>query len=189
MTAQGQLAEPPSPKATKDPKVHTTSKARQKKFLRHFPNVEEDEKVLNHYSCALIGDILLQGHLYITKNYFAFYSNVFGYVTKVCTVFINWHFTHFRYLCKFTNLPLITATDSNSHSRRNNQRKNRQDNTKRSGHNDERGQAHFRQFDVQRQHACLHENCLGKSEKRGSLTRTGNYRKLSQKNYNFSIFF
>uniref|UniRef100_A0AAR5PNK0 GRAM domain-containing protein n=1 Tax=Dendroctonus ponderosae TaxID=77166 RepID=A0AAR5PNK0_DENPD len=83
MTAQGQLAEPPSPKATKDPKVHTTSKARQKKFLRHFPNVEEDEKVLNHYSCALIGDILLQGHLYITKNYFAFYSNVFGYVTKL----------------------------------------------------------------------------------------------------------
>ncbi|KAJ8911617.1 hypothetical protein NQ315_017127, partial [Exocentrus adspersus] len=83
MTAQAQLAEPPSPKAAKDPKVHTTSKARQKKFLRHFPNVEDDEKVLNHYSCALIGDILLQGHLYITKNYFAFYSNVFGYVTKL----------------------------------------------------------------------------------------------------------
>ena len=35
------------------------------------------------YSCALVGDILLQGHLYITENYFAFYSNVFGYVTKV----------------------------------------------------------------------------------------------------------
>lgn len=83
MTAQGQLTEPPSPKATKDPKVHTTSKARQKKFLRHFPTLEDDEKVLNYYSCALIGDILLQGHLYITKNYFAFYSNVFGYVTKV----------------------------------------------------------------------------------------------------------
>ncbi|KAF7282015.1 hypothetical protein GWI33_003676 [Rhynchophorus ferrugineus] len=83
MTAQGHLTEPPSPKVTKDPKVRTTSKARQKKFLRHFPNVEEDEKVLNHYSCALIGDILLQGHLYITKNYFAFYSNVFGYVTKL----------------------------------------------------------------------------------------------------------
>lgn len=35
------------------------------------------------YSCALVGDILLQGFLYITENYFAFYSNVFGYVTKV----------------------------------------------------------------------------------------------------------
>lgn len=42
-----------------------------------------DERVLNYYSCALVGDILLQGHLYITPNYFAFYSNVFGYVTKL----------------------------------------------------------------------------------------------------------
>lgn len=38
---------------------------------------------ISDYSCALIGDILLQGNLYITKNYFAFYSNVFGYVTKL----------------------------------------------------------------------------------------------------------
>ena len=35
------------------------------------------------YSCALVSDILLQGHLYITENYFAFHSNVFGYVTRV----------------------------------------------------------------------------------------------------------
>ena len=31
----------------------------------------------------MIADILLQGHLYISPNYFAFYSNVFGYVTKI----------------------------------------------------------------------------------------------------------
>ncbi|XP_034242038.1 GRAM domain-containing protein 2B-like [Thrips palmi] len=60
-----------------------TSKARHKKFHRHFDSVAADERVLNYYSCALISDILLQGHLYITSNYFAFYSNVFGYVTKV----------------------------------------------------------------------------------------------------------
>ncbi|XP_030028829.2 uncharacterized protein LOC115446344 isoform X2 [Manduca sexta] len=59
------------------------SKSRQKKFQRHFPQVGPEEKVLNYYSCALVGDLLLQGHLYITKNYFAFYSNVFGYVTKL----------------------------------------------------------------------------------------------------------
>lgn len=35
------------------------------------------------FSCALVSDILLQGYLYITENYFAFYSNVFGYVTKL----------------------------------------------------------------------------------------------------------
>ncbi|XP_024945346.1 uncharacterized protein LOC107272233 isoform X3 [Cephus cinctus] len=61
----------------------STSSARQKKFHRHFAQVAADERVLNYYSCALVGDILLQGHLYITPNYFAFYSNVFGYVTKL----------------------------------------------------------------------------------------------------------
>lgn len=35
------------------------------------------------FSCAFVSDILLQGYLYITKNYLAFYSNVFGYVTKL----------------------------------------------------------------------------------------------------------
>ncbi|CAG9566122.1 unnamed protein product [Danaus chrysippus] len=59
------------------------SKSRQKKLMRHFPQVGPEERVLNYYSCALVGDLLLQGHLYITKNYFAFYSNVFGYVTKL----------------------------------------------------------------------------------------------------------
>ena len=31
----------------------------------------------------MVGDILLQGHLYVTENYLAFHSNVFGYVTRV----------------------------------------------------------------------------------------------------------
>ena len=38
---------------------------------------------LSGISCAYVGDILLQGHLYVTDNYLAFHSNVFGYVTKV----------------------------------------------------------------------------------------------------------
>ena len=41
------------------------------------------------YSCALVSDILLQGHLYITENYFAFHSNVFGYVTRVSIQITN----------------------------------------------------------------------------------------------------
>ncbi|XP_020711438.2 GRAM domain-containing protein 2A-like isoform X2 [Athalia rosae] len=61
----------------------STSSARQKKFHRHFTQVPADERVLNYYSCALVADILLQGHLYITPNYFGFYSNVFGYITKL----------------------------------------------------------------------------------------------------------
>jgi len=35
------------------------------------------------HCCALVGDILLQGRLYITKHYFGFCSNNFVYVTKV----------------------------------------------------------------------------------------------------------
>lgn len=42
---------------------------------------------MTDYSCALVGDILLQGHLYVTYNYFAFHSNVFGYVRKVSSLF------------------------------------------------------------------------------------------------------
>ncbi|XP_058119407.1 uncharacterized protein LOC131261396 [Anopheles coustani] len=55
----------------------------QKKFAQHFAQVPDEEAVLDYFSCALVGDILLQGYLYITQNYFAFYSNVFGYVTKL----------------------------------------------------------------------------------------------------------
>ncbi|XP_058821401.1 GRAM domain-containing protein 2B-like [Topomyia yanbarensis] len=69
-------------KTEKEKKKKEFNSSRQKKFSRHFIQVE-DEKVLNYFSCALVSDILLQGHLYITQNYFAFYSNVFGYVTKL----------------------------------------------------------------------------------------------------------
>ncbi|KAK9878900.1 hypothetical protein WA026_003729 [Henosepilachna vigintioctopunctata] len=89
MTAQAQLGGPPTPRPEKPVEVPTTSKSREKKFHRHFPTVEIEEKVLNYYSCAYVGDILLQGHLYITKNYFAFYSNVFGYVTKLLIPMIS----------------------------------------------------------------------------------------------------
>lgn len=67
----------------KEKKRKELSSSRQKKFHRHFQQVSKDEKVINYFSCALVSDILLQGHLYITENYFAFYSNVFGFVTKL----------------------------------------------------------------------------------------------------------
>ncbi|XP_065364332.1 uncharacterized protein LOC135957502 isoform X2 [Calliphora vicina] len=67
----------------KEKKRKEISSSRVKKFHRHFAQVSKDEKLINYYSCALVSDILLQGHLYITDQHFAFYSNVFGYVTKV----------------------------------------------------------------------------------------------------------
>ncbi|KAK0178003.1 hypothetical protein PV328_001990 [Microctonus aethiopoides] len=85
MNASGGGIQTPIPisKSSTRSSITSTSSARQKKFHRHFSQVAPDERVLNYYSCALVGNMLLQGHLYITPNYFAFYSNVFGYVTKL----------------------------------------------------------------------------------------------------------
>ncbi|KAJ8919472.1 hypothetical protein NQ315_016572 [Exocentrus adspersus] len=69
--------------STKTVKTKLPSKSLRKKFFHHFSNIEGDEEVLNRFSCALLNDLLLQGYLYITTNYFGFYSNVFGYVTKI----------------------------------------------------------------------------------------------------------
>ncbi|XP_032594854.1 uncharacterized protein YMR317W isoform X1 [Drosophila grimshawi] len=73
------VATPPE----KEKKRKEVSSSRVKKFRRHFSQVSNDEHLINYFSCALVGDIPLQGHLYITDQHFAFYSNVFGYVTKV----------------------------------------------------------------------------------------------------------
>lgn len=90
--------------ASTDKKRKSLSSSRQKKFHRRFKQVAMEEEVINctyisfpffllfclyisihvsDFSCAFVSDILLQGYLYITKNYIAFYSNVFGYVTKL----------------------------------------------------------------------------------------------------------
>lgn len=68
----------------KEKKIKEMSDSRVKKFQKLFgQQVTADEKLINYFSCALVADILLQGHLYVSENYFSFYSNVFGYVTKL----------------------------------------------------------------------------------------------------------
>ena len=85
------------------------NRTRQKKFVKNFKQLPSEEVVLQSkwkqhkkmdsrtislqgYSCALMSDILLQGHLYVTENYIAFHSNVFGYVTRVNTIIIKIYF-------------------------------------------------------------------------------------------------
>lgn len=68
----------------KEKKIKEMSESRIKKFQKLFgQQVSAEEKLINYFSCALVAEILLQGHLYISENYFSFYSNVFGYVTKL----------------------------------------------------------------------------------------------------------
>jgi len=68
----------------KEKKAKEMSESRVKKFQKLFgQQVTMDEQLINYFSCALVAEILLQGHLYVSENYFSFYSNVFGYVTKL----------------------------------------------------------------------------------------------------------
>ncbi|XP_074650968.1 uncharacterized protein LOC141905819 isoform X2 [Tubulanus polymorphus] len=48
------------------------------KFHKLFRNVPEDEEVIKQFSCAYFADILLQGSLYITQNWFCFHSKIVG---------------------------------------------------------------------------------------------------------------
>ena len=92
-SGSGRLAEEES-----DTEVRSQERTRQKKFCKYFKElkgelVTESNNLMEIYilnisifsgiACAFVGDILLQGHLYVTDNYLAFHSNVFGYVTKV----------------------------------------------------------------------------------------------------------
>ena len=92
-SGSGRLAEEES-----DTEVRSQERTRQKKFCKYFKElkgelVTESNNLMKFYilniaifsgiACAFVGDILLQGHLYVTDNYLAFHSNVFGYVTKV----------------------------------------------------------------------------------------------------------
>jgi len=62
--------------------VQPSERTRQKKFSKYFKDLPSEVCTVR-ISCALVGDILLQGHLYVTHNYIGFHSNVFGYVTKI----------------------------------------------------------------------------------------------------------
>lgn len=55
------------------------SRSHQRRFHRRFPAVHADERLIDWFNCALVAEILLQGYLYISDHYFAFYSNILGY--------------------------------------------------------------------------------------------------------------
>ncbi|XP_034612383.1 protein Aster-A isoform X3 [Trachemys scripta elegans] len=47
------------------------------------PQQQESAKLVQHYSCALQRDILLQGRLYLSENWLCFYSNIFRWETTI----------------------------------------------------------------------------------------------------------
>jgi len=64
------------------PQSQPQERTRQKKFSKYFKDLQGEVATVR-ISCAYVGDILLHGHLYVTDNYLAFHSNVFGYVTRI----------------------------------------------------------------------------------------------------------
>ncbi|KAM3609163.1 uncharacterized protein V6R79_010526 [Siganus canaliculatus] len=53
-------------------------------YHKLFQAVPKEEILMKVYSCALLRDILLQGRLYISRNWLCFYANLFGKDIKVC---------------------------------------------------------------------------------------------------------
>ncbi|KAK9516104.1 hypothetical protein VZT92_024061 [Zoarces viviparus] len=53
-------------------------------YHKLFQTVPGEEILMKVYSCALLRDILLQGRLYISRNWLCFYANLFGKDIKVC---------------------------------------------------------------------------------------------------------
>ncbi|XP_062859151.1 GRAM domain-containing protein 2A isoform X1 [Trichomycterus rosablanca] len=52
-------------------------------YHKLFQSVPSEEILMKVYSCALLRDILLQGRLYISRNWLCFYANLFGKDIKV----------------------------------------------------------------------------------------------------------
>ncbi|XP_054626693.1 GRAM domain-containing protein 2A isoform X1 [Dunckerocampus dactyliophorus] len=64
------------------PSAQTVSKYNSQ-YHKLFQCVPKDELLMKVYSCALLRDILLQGRLYISRNWLCFYANLFGKDIKV----------------------------------------------------------------------------------------------------------
>ncbi|PWZ00326.1 hypothetical protein BCV70DRAFT_108621 [Testicularia cyperi] len=63
------------------------SSKRNNEFHQLFPQVPEDDYLIEDYGCALVRDILIQGRLYISENHLCFKANIFGWVTNVVLPF------------------------------------------------------------------------------------------------------
>ncbi|EST04893.1 GRAM domain protein [Kalmanozyma brasiliensis GHG001] len=63
------------------------SSKRNNEFHQLFPQVPEDDYLIEDYGCALVREILIQGRIYISENHLCFKANIFGWVTNVVLPF------------------------------------------------------------------------------------------------------
>nr|XP_023670938.1 GRAM domain-containing protein 2A isoform X4 [Paramormyrops kingsleyae] len=58
-------------------------------YHKLFQAVPKEETLMKVYSCALLRDILLQGRLYISRNWLCFHANLFGKDIKVAIPIVS----------------------------------------------------------------------------------------------------
>lgn len=64
--------------------INPNYKSRSDEFHKIFcDKIPPTERLIADYACALHREILIQGRVYISVNYVAFYSNLFGWITKL----------------------------------------------------------------------------------------------------------
>ncbi|KAG7163548.1 Aster-B-like 2 [Homarus americanus] len=77
--------------------LNPTYKSRSEDLKRLFKDLPSDERLIVDYSCALQKDILVHGRLYVTPNYFCFYSKIFGWETFQMSATELWQWVHSSY--------------------------------------------------------------------------------------------
>jgi len=60
---------------------NSNAKSREQDFHKLFKSLPDGETLIQDFSCALLRDILVQGRLYISQNWFCFYANILGWET------------------------------------------------------------------------------------------------------------
>ncbi|XP_062869376.1 GRAM domain-containing protein 2A [Trichomycterus rosablanca] len=81
-------------------------------YHKLFQNVPKEEILMKVYSCALLRDILLQGRLYISKNWLCFYANLFGKDIKVAIPVVSVRLVKKHKTAGLVPNGLIITTDS-----------------------------------------------------------------------------
>eukprot|EP01135_Chromosphaera_perkinsii_P008010 Nk52_evm82s1073 gene=Nk52_evmTU82s1073 len=56
---------------------------RVKEFRIQFHEIPDEEELVDNYSCAFQREILVQGRMYLSMNYFAFHANILGWETSL----------------------------------------------------------------------------------------------------------
>ncbi|KAJ0961882.1 hypothetical protein J5N97_029710 [Dioscorea zingiberensis] len=67
----------------RDSEIMTQAMSTRSEEYRLLFRLPADEVLLQDFNCALQENILLQGHMYLFIHHICFYSNIFGFETKV----------------------------------------------------------------------------------------------------------